>query len=192
MTTQTIADVVGPSRSLGCVIEISSSMFVPGVTVRHSDHARSWFAVGLDEPEETGRAEEIAELLRHAGRVSVVEKVQATKWMKLISNATTLVSTALFVSIHEGAASPEGRDLMLRSAQDGRPDKKVPRNRAHSRGGAERRRRGRRRPVQLPVTADTETTLDDPNFDAVILATPHRLHGKHGSSVGRRAQARLL
>jgi hypothetical protein len=193
MTTQTIADVVGPSRSLGCVIEISSSMFVPGVTVRDSDHARSWFAVGPDEQEETGKAEEIAELLRHAGRVSVVENVQATKWMKLISNATTLVSTALFgLSIHEGAASHEGRDLMLRSAQDGRPDKKVPRNRAHSRGAAERRRRGRWRPVQLPVTADTETTLDDPKVDAVILATPHRLHGKHGSSVGRRAQARLL
>jgi len=34
--------------------------------------------------------------------------------------------------------------------------------------------------------------LDDPKVDAVILATPHRLHGKHGSSVGRRAQARLL
>jgi 2-dehydropantoate 2-reductase len=119
MTTQTIADVVGPSRSLGCVIEISSSLFVPGVTVRDSNHARSWFAVGPNEPEETGRAEEIAELLRHAGRVSVVENVQATKWMKFISNATTLVSTALFgLSRHEGAASPEGRDLMLRSGQE--------------------------------------------------------------------------
>jgi 2-dehydropantoate 2-reductase len=119
MTTQTIADVVGPSRSLGCVIEISSSLFVPGVTVRDSNHARSWFAVGPNEPEETGRAEEIAELLRHAGRVSVVENVQATKWMKLISNATTLVSTPLFgLSIHDGAASPDGRDLMLRSGQE--------------------------------------------------------------------------
>ena len=119
MTTQTIADVVGPSRTLGCVIEISSSMFVPGVTVRDSNHDRSWFAVGPNEPETKGRAEEIAELLRHAGKVSVVDDVQATKWMKLVSNATTLVSTALFgLSIHEGAASPEGRDLMLRSGQE--------------------------------------------------------------------------
>lgn len=119
MTTQTIADVVGPSRTLGCVIEISSSMFVPGVTVRDSNHDRSWFAVGPNEPETKGRAEEIAELLRHAGKVSVVDDVQATKWMKLVSNATTLVSTALFgLSIYEGAASPEGRDLMLRSGQE--------------------------------------------------------------------------
>jgi predicted dehydrogenase len=49
--------------------------------------------------------------------------------------------------------------------------RKVAGNRAHSRGGAERRRQGRQRPVRLPVTADRETTLDDPKVDAVILAT---------------------
>ena len=119
MTTRTIADVVGPERTLGCVIEISSSMMVPGVTVRDSNHERSWFAVGPNGPGTEGRAEEIAELLRHAGKVSVVEDVQATKWMKLVSNATTLVSTALFgLSIHEGAANPEARELMLRSGQE--------------------------------------------------------------------------
>ena len=65
------------------------------------------------------RAEEIAALLRHAGKVSVVDNIQATKWMKLVSNATTLVSTALFgVSIHEGASDPEARELMLRSGQE--------------------------------------------------------------------------
>ena len=31
MTVDVIADVVGPSRTLGCVIEISSAMFDPGV-----------------------------------------------------------------------------------------------------------------------------------------------------------------
>jgi len=113
MTTETIADVVGRERTLGCVIEISSSMMVPGI------HDRSWFAVGPNEGEGKARAEEIAALLRHARKVSVVDNVQATKWMKLVSNATTLVSTALFgVSIHEGAANPEARELMLRSGQE--------------------------------------------------------------------------
>lgn len=119
MTTQAIAEVVGPERTLGCVIEISSSMMVPGVSVRDSNHERSWFAVGASEGGARARAEEIASLLRHSGKVSVVDDVQATKWMKLVSNATTLVSTALFgVSIHEGAATPEARDLMLRSGQE--------------------------------------------------------------------------
>lgn len=119
MTTQTIAEVVGPQRTLGCVIEISSSMMVPGVSVRDSNHERSWFAVGPNAGDTKDRAEEVASLLRHAGNVSVVDNVQATKWMKLVSNATTLVSTALFgLSIHEGAATPEGRALMLRSGQE--------------------------------------------------------------------------
>lgn len=119
MTTQTIAEVVGPQRTLGCVIEISSSMMVPGVSVRDSNHERSWFAVGPNAGDTKDRAEEVASLLRHAGNVSVVDNVGATKWMKLVSNATTLVSTALFgLSIHEGAATPEGRALMLRSGQE--------------------------------------------------------------------------
>lgn len=119
MTTQTIADVVGRERTLGCVIEISASMMVPGISVRDSNHERSWFAVGPSEDQSNARVEEVAALLRHAGRVSVVDNVQATKWMKLVSNATTLVPTALFgVSIHEAASNYESRHLMLRSGQE--------------------------------------------------------------------------
>ena len=62
------------------------------------------------------RAEEVAGFCAVA---PVVDNMQATKWMKLVSNATTLVSTALFgLSIHDGAATPEARDLMLRSGQE--------------------------------------------------------------------------
>ena len=54
MTTKVIADVVGRERTLGCVIEISSSMMVPGISVRDSNHERSWFAVGPNENEVEG------------------------------------------------------------------------------------------------------------------------------------------
>lgn len=119
MTVDVIADVVGPSRTLGCVIEISSAMFDPGVVMRDSGHARSWFAVGSISDAAKGRENEVAELLRLSGKVEIVENIRATKWMKLVSNATTLVSTALLgLSIHEAAAVPEMRDLMLRSGQE--------------------------------------------------------------------------
>ncbi len=118
MTVDVIADVVGPSRTLGCVIEISSAMFDPGV-VTDSAHARSWFAVGSISAATKGRESEIADLLRHSGKVEIVENIRATQWMKLVSNATTLVSTALLgLSIHEAAAVPAMRDLMLRSGQE--------------------------------------------------------------------------
>ena len=61
MTVDTIADVVGPARTMGCVIEISSMMFDPGVVERHSPPSRSWFAVGSLDPATAGREDEIAD-----------------------------------------------------------------------------------------------------------------------------------
>jgi 2-dehydropantoate 2-reductase len=119
MTTDTIASVVGPERTMGCVIEISSTMFDPGVVRRDSPPPRSWFAVGSIDPATRGREKEVADLLRHSGTVEIVENIRATKWMKLVSNATTLVSTGLLgLSMHEAVALPGMRELMLRSGQE--------------------------------------------------------------------------
>ncbi len=119
MTVDTIADVVGPERTMGCVIEISSMMFDPGVVERHSPHARSWFAVGSIDDRATGREAEIADLLRLVGAVEVARDIRAAKWMKLVSNATTLVTTAILgVPMLEAVAMPGMRDFMLRSGQE--------------------------------------------------------------------------
>jgi 2-dehydropantoate 2-reductase len=119
MTTDVVAEVVGPERTMGCVIEISSMMFDPGVVMRHSPPDRSWFAVGAIDPAVKGREREIADLLRHSGTVEIVEDIRATKWMKLVSNATTLVSTALLgLSMHEAVAVPGMRELMVQAGQE--------------------------------------------------------------------------
>ncbi len=119
MSTRTIADVVGAGRTMGCVIEISSTMYDPGIVRRDSPPERSWFAVGSIDPATKGREEEIASLLRCAGKVEIVDDIQSTKWMKLVSNTTTLVSTALLgLSIHEASAIPAMRELMIRSGEE--------------------------------------------------------------------------
>jgi 2-dehydropantoate 2-reductase len=119
MTADTIAQVVGPHRTMGCVIEVSSSMFDPGVAVRHSPPGRSWFAVGSIDPATRGRESEIADLLGHAGKVEIVDNIRAAKWMKLVSNATTLVSTSVLgLSIQDAIAIPGMRELMLQSGQE--------------------------------------------------------------------------
>src|SRR5476651_67822 len=46
MTAGIIADVVGPSRTLGCVPELSSYCFVPGQIKRNTAPDRTWFALG--------------------------------------------------------------------------------------------------------------------------------------------------
>ena len=119
MTVDTIAEVVQPERTMGCVIEISSMMFDPGVVQRHSPPPRSWFAVGSIDPATRGREEEIAGLLRHVGAVEIVDDIRAAKWMKLVSNATTLVTTAILgLPMLEAVALPGMRDLMIRSGQE--------------------------------------------------------------------------
>ncbi len=119
MTVEAIADVVGPARTMGCVIEVSSMMFDPGVVQRHSPPPRSWFAVGSITPATAGRENEIADLLRRVGAVEIVDDIRAAKWMKLVSNATTLVTTAILgVPMLEAARMPGMRELMLRSGQE--------------------------------------------------------------------------
>lgn len=120
MTVDDIVDIVGSERSVGCVIEISSMMFDPGVIERHSGKERSWFAVGSSNAATSSRTDEIARLLSHAGKVEVVDDIRAAKWMKLVSNATTLVTTAILgLPMVDAVAIPEMRDFMLRSGSEG-------------------------------------------------------------------------
>ena len=119
MTHDTVADVVGAHRAIGSVIEISSMMFEPGVVERHSPPSRSWFAVGSNDPATAGREGEIAELLSLSGAVDVVDDIRATKWMKLVSNCSTLVPTAILgLPMISAAAIPEMRELMLEASRE--------------------------------------------------------------------------
>jgi 2-dehydropantoate 2-reductase len=119
MTAETVVEVVGAHRAMGAVIEITSAMFEPGVVQRHSAHDRSWFAVGAPTPSTKGREGEIADLLSLSGAVEVVPDVRAAKWMKLVSNCTTLVTTAIVgLPMVEAAALPPMRDLMVRSGRE--------------------------------------------------------------------------
>jgi 2-dehydropantoate 2-reductase len=119
MTTRIVADVVGPERTVGAVIEITSAMTTPGIVDRHSGPDRSWFAVGSIHPSASCHEERIASILRRSGSVEIVEDIEAAKWMKLVSNATTLVTSAILGgSIPDANAIPPMRDLMLRSGQE--------------------------------------------------------------------------
>ena len=46
MEAGTIADVVGPERTLGCVIELSSEMFTPGLVKRNTPPQKTWIGLG--------------------------------------------------------------------------------------------------------------------------------------------------
>ena len=144
MTVDTIADVVGPAADHG----LRHRDLVDDVRPRRGGAAlaaaRSWFAVGASTPATAGREGEIADLLRLVGAVEVVDDIRAAKWMKLVSNATTLVTTAILgVPMLEAVAMPGMREFMLRV----RPGGARRRRGARPPGAADlRARRGRRAP----------------------------------------------
>jgi 2-dehydropantoate 2-reductase len=89
MSVDAIAEAVGPERTIGCVIEISSQMFEPGIIQRQSPHDRSWFAVGAIHDAARDREAEIQEILSIFG-----------------------------VPIAEAASNPGMREMMVRSGTE--------------------------------------------------------------------------
>src|SRR5262245_19959268 len=119
MTAEVIADVVGPSRTLGCVVELSSELFTPGVVRRNTPPERTWFGLGSLDPSMDGRLAEIEALLRHVGNVSITSNVLSAKWMKLVVNTMCLGPFAVVgLSMADAVKLPGMRELFLRVGQE--------------------------------------------------------------------------
>ena len=116
MTHEDIADIVGPERTLGAVIEIASNMWEPGITNRQNDTDESWFAMGAVDPAQQHRVEGVADLLRHSGTVEVVDDIHSAKWMKLIVNAAELVPSAIINTALRDAAEDKAFLEVMRLA----------------------------------------------------------------------------
>lgn len=117
MSYEAIVEAVGVERAMACVIEVASELHEPGIVKRSSPpDGGSWFAIGSADPATQGREEEIAEIMRHAGEVEISDDILAAKWMKLVSNAMTLATTALVgLPIDEAVALPGMREVMLKA-----------------------------------------------------------------------------
>jgi 2-dehydropantoate 2-reductase len=89
------------------------------VVERHTAPTRSWFAIGSLSEATAGREDEIAQLLAHSGKTEVVEDVRSAKWMKLVSDATRLVTTAILGEPMMASLKHEAmRDLMIASGKE--------------------------------------------------------------------------
>ncbi len=95
MTAEMIAEIVGVERTVGCVIELASQLFEPGEVHRSTPKERTWFGIGAFDPAQEDRVEEVAGILRNAGRVDITDDILSAKWMKLIVNAMIMGSMAI-------------------------------------------------------------------------------------------------
>jgi 2-dehydropantoate 2-reductase len=113
MTHEDIAAIVGRERTIGAVIEIASNMWLPGITNRQNDRDESWFALGALDPKTQPRVEAVADVLRTAGRVEVMDDIRSAKWMKLVVNAAELIPSAIVnLPLNDAARFPGMLEVM--------------------------------------------------------------------------------
>ena len=119
MTAGDIEDIVGPSRTLGCVVELSSEIFTPGVVQRNTPPTKTWFGLGALTPVMEARIGEVKELLNHVGVVSQTDDIIAAKWMKLIVNAMCLGPLAMLgLTLSDAMKVPGMREFVLRAGSE--------------------------------------------------------------------------
>jgi 2-dehydropantoate 2-reductase len=120
MTARVIEDVVGRQRTVAAVIECSSTMDEPAIVHRHTPVSRSWFATGVlpgGPPRE--REDQVAALLRNSGTVDHFDDIESAKWMKLVSNATLLVTSAVLgLPMLDALSLPGYRDVMVAAGNE--------------------------------------------------------------------------
>jgi 2-dehydropantoate 2-reductase len=85
-----IASILGRSRVVGCVLELSAEIFTPGLVKRNTTRATTWFSLGELDGFYTPRVQELQSILSAAGRVDVTNNIYGAKWTKLIANTMTM------------------------------------------------------------------------------------------------------
>ncbi|GAA2244026.1 2-dehydropantoate 2-reductase [Herbiconiux moechotypicola] len=115
MTAEVVASVVGAERAVGTVIECSATMDEPGIVHRHTGVDRSWYAVDAAP----GKADRVAALLAHSGTVARFDDIASAKWMKLVSNSTLLVTSAVLgLPMLDALHTPGYRELMVAAGNE--------------------------------------------------------------------------
>ncbi|NND48683.1 MAG: hypothetical protein HKN60_00360, partial [Rhizobiales bacterium] len=119
MTAEDLAGIVGHQRTVGCVVELSSEVFTPGVVVRNTPPKGTWFAIGALDPSMNDRLTEVEEILLNVGKVSISEDIQSAKWMKIIVNTMTMATKSMMgMTSGEIFQIPGVRELMLRAGEE--------------------------------------------------------------------------
>jgi 2-dehydropantoate 2-reductase len=114
MVADVIRDVIGPWRTLGCVVELSSEMFTPGRVKRNTPPQKTWIGLGTLEGGPAERLTEMQALLSPVGQVEIKADILAAKWSKLIVNAMCLGPCAMVgLTISHAIQLPGMRELIV-------------------------------------------------------------------------------
>ena len=90
MNDDTIGSIVGRSRIVASVVELSAEIYEPGLVQRDTTRTGTWFGVGELDGAMTDRLREVGSLLGHSARVSLTDNILGAKWTKLVANSMTM------------------------------------------------------------------------------------------------------
>ena len=90
MNDDAIADIIGRERVVGCCVELSAEIFVPGFVQRNTPRTGTWFGLGELDGKLSKRVYELEAMFRNVGKVGVTSNIYGTKWTKLITNSMTM------------------------------------------------------------------------------------------------------
>ena len=114
MNEDSIASIVGRSRTVASVVELSAEIYEPGIVQRDTKRTGTWFGVGELDGSMTERLAEVADLLGHSARVSVTDNILGAKWTKLVANSMTMGPFSLFgLKNWDAAALPGMTEISL-------------------------------------------------------------------------------
>lgn len=119
MTLDDVADIMGPERTMGAVIEVAAGLYEAGVVTRQTGPDGTWFGVGAYDDATRGREQEAVDILRHAGAAEIKDDIRSAKWMKLVVNAAEfLPSSILGLPLAEAIKVPGMREVMMASGRE--------------------------------------------------------------------------
>lgn len=119
MTIDDVADIMGPERTIGAVIEVAAGLYEPGVVTRQTGPDGTWFGIGAYDETTRGREAEIADLLRHAGKAEIKDDIRSAKWMKLVVNAAEfLPSSILGLPLADAVEITGIREVMAKAGRE--------------------------------------------------------------------------
>jgi 2-dehydropantoate 2-reductase len=81
-----IAPIIGFTRDIGSVVELSAEVFSPGIVQRNTTRKGTWFGLGELHGRITPRLGEVREILNCVGKTSLTTNIWGAQWTKLIAN----------------------------------------------------------------------------------------------------------
>ena len=116
---QSVAEVIGESRTVGCVVEWGATLTGPGESELTSDPDSLSFHMGGMAGIPDSRLQQVKELLEKMCPVVIEENLPGARWSKLLINATfSGLGTVIGGTFGDVTGNPKTREIAIRCMKE--------------------------------------------------------------------------